>query len=121
MTEKFEITLEQLKYLAEYARCGLATNGRDYGKLNEIFHDVQSKSVESPVFKPVSEWDEEDGVALFFKAGAGEPAEATSPEATCFDSTYHTHFMAMPKELKFTKDFKEACERSGINLSDYNY
>ena len=31
------------------------------------------------VFRPVSDWHEEDGCALFFKIDAGEPPFATSP------------------------------------------
>ncbi|ELA7323241.1 hypothetical protein Q9X98_004885 [Vibrio parahaemolyticus] len=117
--QTFEITQEQLEYLVEYARCGLATNGRDYERLREIWSDVKSKEVAPRIFKAVSEWDEErDGIALFFRAGAYEPAEATSPEAVCFDFSYHTHFMAMPKELRFTEDFKEACVRSGIDIDE---
>ncbi len=120
--QTFEITLEQLAYLTEYARCGLATNGHDNEKLRGIWVDVVSKEVAPRIFKAVSEWeDERDGLALFFRAGAYEPAEVTSPETECFDSSYHTHFMAMPKELRFTADFKEACTRSGIDLDGGSY
>lgn len=66
------------------------------------------------VFKPVSEWHEEDGDCLFFKLDAGEPPQVTSPICSTWDEDYFTHYMDMPKEFKLTKDYVIACESSGI-------
>lgn len=114
MKNNYEISNEQLLFLVEYAQCGLAANGRGKKELNDIYEHIKSRPLVEPTFKPTCEWHEELGPALFFKLGASEPAEVTSPNATCFDHGYHTHFMEMPKELRFTKDFKETCERSDL-------
>jgi len=65
------------------------------------------------VFKPVEEWSEEDGDALFFRLDAGEPPCITSPISSGWDGEYFTHWMAMPKE--FTTGYRMACIKSGIN------
>ncbi len=118
---KYEITLEQLKFLAEYAKCGMATNGRDLGELHEVCDKIQSVEIEQTgrVFKPVDEWHEDMNNALFFNVREHEPPEVTSPLATCFDAEYHTHFMELPKEFKLTKDFNAACVQSGIDTTNF--
>lgn len=118
---RYEITLEQLQYLATYAKCGLVHNGRDLGELHEVCRKIQAVEVEQVdrPFKPVDEWHEEIHSALFFNVGAMEPPEVTSPIATCFDAEYHTHFMELPKEFKLTKDFKEACIKSEIDIANF--
>lgn len=64
------------------------------------------------VFKPVSDWHEEDGLALFFKLDAGEPPVVTSPMSSDWDDDYFTHWMQLPEE--FTTDYRMACIKSGI-------
>ena len=66
------------------------------------------------VFKPVSEWHEDDGDALFFKLHAGEPPVVTSPNSMNWDGKYFTHWMSMPAE--FTTGYRMACIMSGIEL-----
>jgi hypothetical protein len=67
------------------------------------------------VFKPVDEWGEDDGLALFFKLDAGEPPVVTSPLSSDWDSNYFTHWMAMPDA--FTTGYRLACIKSGINTA----
>ena len=67
------------------------------------------------VFKPIEEWDEDDGLALFFKLDAGEPPVVTSPISSDWDSEYFTHWMQIPKELGKNDDYRIACIKSGIN------
>lgn len=64
------------------------------------------------VFKPVSEWDEEEGDALFFKLDAGEPPVVTSPISSDWDNDYFTHWMPLPDEFKY--GYRMACIKSGI-------
>lgn len=66
------------------------------------------------VFKPVSDWTEDDGQALFFRLDAGEPPQVTSPISSDWDPTYFTHFMALPKELVSINKYRETCIKSGI-------
>jgi len=65
------------------------------------------------VFKPVAEWHEEDGLALFFKLDAGEPPSVTSPTSSDWDGGYFTHWMALP--AAFTTAYRMACIKSGIH------
>jgi len=67
-----------------------------------------------PVFKPNHEWDEDDGLALFFKLGSREPPEVTSPISSNWDKSYFTHWMALPKELVEEDCYRIACIKSGI-------
>lgn len=64
------------------------------------------------VFKPVDDWFEEDGLALFFKLDAGEPPFVTSPISSDWDSEYFTHWMPLPYE--FQQGYRLACILSGI-------
>lgn len=66
------------------------------------------------VFKPVSEWDEDDGQALFFKMDAGEPPEVTSPISSNWDGKYFTHWMPLPDVFTHINKFRTACIKSGI-------
>ncbi|WP_175473434.1 hypothetical protein [Vibrio parahaemolyticus] len=42
---EYKVTLSQLQYLVDYARCGLAHNGRDMEKLKKMVDEIQSKKV----------------------------------------------------------------------------
>lgn len=64
------------------------------------------------VFRPVEEWHEDDGLALFFKLDAGEPPEVTSPISSDWDADYFTHWMSMPDEFQY--GYRMACIKSGI-------
>lgn len=64
------------------------------------------------VFKPVEEWHEEDGLALFFKLDTGEAPFVTSPISSDWDADYFTHWMPLPNE--FTTGYRMACIKSGI-------
>ena len=66
------------------------------------------------IFKSVEEWDEDDGLALFFKLDAGEPPEVTSPISSDWDGSYFTHWMPLPKELGKVSEYRLACIKSGI-------
>jgi hypothetical protein len=65
-----------------------------------------------PVFRSLADWDEDDGDALFFKLGSGEPPVITSPLLTDFDRDYYTHWLPMPVE--FTTGYADACNASGL-------
>lgn len=41
----YKITDEQLDFLTEYARCGLATNGRDRNPLWEMVKDIKANKI----------------------------------------------------------------------------
>lgn len=66
------------------------------------------------VFKPVSEWHEDDGQALFFKLDAGESPAVTSPISSDWIDDYYTHWMALPKEFRLICDYRTACIKSGV-------
>ena len=85
--------------------------------------EVAEKSVwdTEKVFRPVSEWDEDIGPALFFKIDAGEPPEVTSPLYHSFDYLYFTHWMRLPKEFGEDGDYRLACIKSGIETSIKNH
>ncbi|NGZ18005.1 hypothetical protein G6Z94_11710 [Vibrio aestuarianus] len=118
---KYEITLEQLQFLAQYAKCGMATNGRDLKELRAVCSKIEAAEIEPTgrVFRPIEEWHEDMNNALFFNVRVQEPPEVTSPLATCFDAEYHTHFMELPKEFKLTKDFNAACIQSGVDIASF--
>ncbi|WP_182038756.1 hypothetical protein [Vibrio alginolyticus] len=70
-----------------------------------------------PVFKPVSEWTEEDGQALFFRLDVGEPPAVTSPISSDWDGNYYTHWMKLPEVFCHINEYRAACIRSGVETS----
>lgn len=70
-----------------------------------------------PVFKPVSEWTEEDGQALFFRLDVGEPPAVTSPISSDWDGKYYTHWMKLPEVFCHINEYRAACIRSGVETS----
>ena len=77
------------------------------------------------IIKPVSEWHEEDGPALFFRLDAGEPPEVTSPITDGYDSDYFTHWTPLPDMFGMNNAYRMACIKSGIpttvkRIGDYN-
>lgn len=80
----------------------------------EQFYDTIEKQIwdTEKIFKPVDEWHEEDGPALFFKLDAGEPPVVTCPLSSDWDGSYFTHWMSLPDEFKF--GYRVACIKSGI-------
>ena len=73
------------------------------------------------VFFPISEWHEDLGSCLFFKLDAGEPPVVTSPLSCSWDSSYFTHFMELPIELRLTKEYVKTCISSGIKTNETTY
>jgi hypothetical protein len=65
------------------------------------------------IFKPIEEWHEDFGCALFFKVDGGEPPMVTSPISSNWVENYFTHWMAMP--TAFTTDYRFTCILSGID------
>ncbi|PSV00323.1 hypothetical protein [Photobacterium kishitanii] len=85
---------------------------------NSLDEDERNIWNTEAIFKPLSAWSDEDGLALFFRLGSNEPPEVTSPEATSFDFKYFTHWMALPKELYLAKAYRVACIKSGIKVTN---
>lgn len=46
--------------------------------------------------KPVSDWHDDEGDALFFNIHVGEPPEVTSPLSDDFRDDYYTHYCPLP-------------------------
>ena len=81
---------------------------------DQLSDKEQSLWNSEPVFKPVSEWSEEIGNALFFALDVGEPPYVTSPLSCDYDAKYFTHFMLLPIELTLVQNYRAACIKSGM-------
>lgn len=69
------------------------------------------------VFRPLSEWNEEDGQVLFFRLDVGEAPEVTSPITSGFDFNYFTHWMPLPKVFGHVNNYRAACIKSEIETT----
>jgi hypothetical protein len=82
---------------------------------DQFFDEVEKQIWDTEqIFRPVEDWHEDDGDALFFKLDAGESPKVTSPITSNWDDNYFTHWMPLPKELSKTADYRLACIKSGI-------
>ena len=86
--------------------------------LDQLFEALEERLWNTEcVFKPVNEWCEEDGDALFFRLDAGESPTVTSPTSSNWIEDYFTHWMALPKEFTAEHKYRLACIKSGIRTT----